>query len=96
MQLWKEAPKEVKDCYDKIKSQAHSIHNEFSTNYLKRPASQLDNYSYIDNDLTTFSFSSEEFNESIESINNISFDPKPCFNLIENNENNGYEFFPFH
>ncbi|RHZ75075.1 hypothetical protein Glove_217g97 [Diversispora epigaea] len=140
-----------------------------STNYLKRPASQLDNYSsvesevgsptlssssdspktkysstptfsdpikysppfsnqfgrsYIDNDLTTFSFSSEEFNESIESfgssldfaqnfqplqcsypydpneilivpigINNISFDPEPCFNPIENNENNGYEFF---
>ncbi|CAG8603395.1 4968_t:CDS:1 [Diversispora eburnea] len=146
-----------------------------STNYLKRPASRLDNYSslesevrstalssssdplktnysleistpifsdsleyspslsnkldqnYIDNDITPFSFSNEEFNESLESfepsldfsqnfqplqlsysynpneILNVSigpdnnfFDQEQSFNLIENNENNGYEFFPFH
>ncbi|RHZ75158.1 hypothetical protein Glove_217g159 [Diversispora epigaea] len=208
-QLWKKAPKEVKDRYEKMQSKAQSIHNEMypeykfrprkrqtfkmhvfphecasnirtfsSTNYLKRPTSQLDNYSsvesevgspplsssldsskinysseisttissdllkyspfstqfdqsYIDNDLTdikTLLFSNgEEFNESIESfvppldfsqnfqplqcsydynpneilsvpidIDNIFFDQEPCFNPIENDENNGYEFFPFH
>ncbi|RHZ75076.1 hypothetical protein Glove_217g91 [Diversispora epigaea] len=149
-----------------------------STNYLKRSASQLDNYSpmesevrspalssssdspktnfspeistptfsnplknplplsnqfdqiYIDNDLTnlaTFLFSNgEEFNESLESFgpfldfaqnsqplqcsyaynpneilnvpigtDNIFVDPEQYFNLIENNENNRYEFFQF-
>ncbi|CAG8573764.1 5890_t:CDS:1 [Diversispora eburnea] len=202
--LWREAPKEVKDLYDKIQLKAQSIHNELypgykfrprkrqtfkmhvfphesatnittfsSTNYLKRPASQLDNYLstesvvrspalssssvspettysteistptfsdplefspplsnhfdqiYIDNDLIPFSIlNGEEFNESLESFNpsfdfaqnfqpsqrscshssneilnvpigtdNIFFDLEQNFNLIENNENNGYPFY---
>ncbi|CAG8554810.1 9100_t:CDS:1 [Diversispora eburnea] len=116
-QLWKEAPKEVKNRYDKIQLKAQSIHNELypgykfrpkkrqtfkmhvfphesaanfttfsSTNYLKRPSSQLDNYSSMESEdgstALTNSSDSSKTNYSLEILTPTFFDPFKYSSLL--------------